>query len=136
MRRCFGLMLGIVLAVALLLACGGKPNTGSGLQEGAFGPYPVDFRDVVQGHVAKTYPRGQVLRNVIVRPPSAGWMTHEGQRLAGHVGQVDFSLRDQERQTFRRVTYCYFLHDGAVLFFEDQEQAAWCTQSSNQQEVK
>ncbi|HDQ40153.1 MAG TPA: hypothetical protein ENN39_03900 [Desulfonatronum sp.] len=121
------LLVGIMLTMAAFQACGGGPGAQTGSLEGAFGPYPVEFREIVQNHVAATYPGGQVLRNVIVRPPSTGWVLHDGQMLAGHVGQVDFSLKDQEQQTFRRVTFCYFLYQEAVLMFEEQEQAEWCS---------
>lgn len=118
-------MFGIVLTMAMIAACGGRTGAQAG-PGGDFGPYPVGFRDIVQNHVAASYPSGQVLRNVIVRPPSAGWVVVDGQRLAGYAGEVDLSLKDVEQQSFRRVTYCYFLHENEVLAFEDREQANWC----------
>lgn len=134
MWRGIALMVCIILAMAMIQSCGGRPGAQAGPQDGVFGSYPVGFRDIVQGHIAAAYPSGQVQRNVVVRPPSAGWLARDGQKLAGHFGQVQFSLKDQEQQTFRRVTYCYFLFEDAVLAFEDKEQAGWCVQAGNQEE--
>ncbi len=126
---------GIVVALMITLAygCGAKAGP-HGVQEAAFGPYPVEFRDIVQGHIAASFDRGRVLRNSVVRPPSASWVEHQGERLAGYVGEVDFSLKDEARQTFRRVTYCYFLYQDAVLLFEDSTEAAWCKSITKQGE--
>jgi len=122
-----------VLILAMLVACGGQSGGRNGPAD-ASAPYPAAFKEIVQKHMARHFAQDQVLRSIVIRPPSAGWLHYEGRRLPGHVGQVDFSLRDERAQTFRRVTYCYFLHDNRVLAFEEQEDAAWCAGENNHEE--
>lgn len=123
----------VFLMITLAYGCGAKAGP-HGAQDAAFSPYPVEFRDIIQGHIAASFDRGQVMRNSVVRPPSAAWVAHQGERLAGYVGEVDFSLKDEARQTFRRVTYCYFLYQDAVLLFEPSTEAAWCETMNKQGE--
>lgn len=124
------LMLLLLLCFTLLLAtvagCAGKSGSQAGPEGEESGPYPIEFRDIVLKHINATFPSGHVQRNIVVRPPTAAWVAIDGQRLAGHVGHVDFSLKDEKRQQFQRVTFCYFLLKDTVLAFEDMDQAAWC----------
>lgn len=132
------MFLGFTLVLFVVVGCTGKSGSQTGPppcpqssplsspSDNESGPYPIEFRDIILKHINATFPSGHVQRNIVVRPPAAAWVDIDGQRLAGHVGHVDFSLKDEKRQQFQRVTFCYFLHKDAVLAFEDMDQAAWC----------
>lgn len=122
----------VIVMIALAFGCGAKAGPNHGTRDSASGPYPVEFRDIVQGYLLNSFDRGEILRNSVVRPPGAAWVEHEGEQLAGYVGEVDFSLKNEARQSFDRVTYCYFLFQGTVLLFEDRATAAWCKTTNNQ----
>ena len=91
------------------------------------GPFPTAFRDLVIEHIADTYPGDRVLRNIVVRPPFAGVAPVQGVHLAGFIGSVRMSLKDDERQAYVPVEYCYFLREEQVLAFADARDAGWCT---------
>lgn len=90
------------------------------------GPFPTAFRDIVIEHIADVYPGDKVLRNIVVRPPVEGVAPVQGVHQAGFVGLVRMSLRDDQRQAYVPVEYCYFLREGRVLAFIDEREAEWC----------
>lgn len=90
------------------------------------GPFPSAFRDVVIEHIADIYPGDRVLRNIVVRPPSRGVVPVLEAHMAGFVGLVRMSLKDEEQQAYVPVEYCYFLREGRVLAFADAREAEWC----------
>ncbi len=134
MCKWLALMAGMVMALTLSLACCPATHTRTDAQNVNSGPYPEDFRDIVTSHMADIYPHGQVLRNIIIHPPSPGQAHYRGQTIKGHIGLVDFSLRKDDELNFRRVTFCYFLDEGEVVLFEEQKTAQWCMTDNNEGE--
>ncbi|TVQ98093.1 MAG: hypothetical protein EA399_11435 [Desulfovibrionales bacterium] len=131
-------LMGILLSISLGILMGslgctpGSPSSPWARQlalvskEAEQCPFPVRFRDIVTNHVAQVYPGDHVQRNIVVRPPTNQVVTVQGQELTGHVGQVRFSLKDEQEQAYKAVEYCYLLRDGEVLAFEDAREATWC----------
>jgi len=134
----------VVLSILLggLLAC--NPGTRHGLQSGSQsgprhvsliaapeyadpGAFPMAFRDIVIEHIADTYPGDRVLRNIVVQPPSEGVAPVQEVNMAGFVGLVRMNLKDEKRQAYVPVEYCYFLREERVLAFVDAREAEWCT---------
>ena len=95
-------------------------------EHGDPGPFPTAFRDIVIEHIADVYPGDKVLRNIVVRPPVAGVAPVQGVYQAGFVGLVRMSLKDDQKQAYVPVEYCYFLREGRVLVFIDEREAQWC----------
>ncbi|GAB6059561.1 hypothetical protein [Desulfonatronum parangueonense] len=125
-----GILFGIIILSAIAMACvPGQQRSATGstvVQDVDCGPFPVRFRDVVMDHVFEIYPGDLVLRNVVVHPPSVGLLPMDGENVPGYVGQVRFSLKSEEHQSYLPVTYCYFLREDRVLAFEDAQKAEWC----------
>ncbi|PTN39103.1 hypothetical protein [Desulfonatronum sp. SC1] len=136
----FAVSVSVLLSILLggLLAC--VPGTKHGSQSGSRhasltadpehadpGPFPTAFRDIVIEHIADAYPGDRVLRNIVVQPPSEGVAPIQEVNLAGFVGLVRMSLKDDQRQAYVPVEYCYFLREGRVLAFMDAQEAEWCT---------
>jgi hypothetical protein len=119
------MLLGITVLLTVLTACGCAQRNMTGTDQNC-GPYPVHFRDIVMDHVFLTFPGDQVMRNIVVRPPSPGLLNLDGENVPGYVGRVRFSLKDEQHQTYRPVTYCFFLRGDTVAAFEDAREAKWC----------
>ncbi|WP_031386185.1 hypothetical protein [Desulfonatronum thiodismutans] len=139
----FSVSVSVLLCILLagLLACapGTKPESQPGSQSGPRhvslaaapehadpGPFPMAFRDIVIEHIADTYSGDRVLRNIVVQPPSEGVASVQEVNMAGFVGLVRMSLKDEERQAYVPVEYCYFLREEQVLAFADAREVEWC----------
>ncbi len=129
------LLLSILLGGGVACAPGTQPGSESGMRHNSLaadpehadpGPFPAAFRDIVIEHIADTYPGDRVLRNIVVRPPSEGVAPVQEVNLAGFVGLVRMNLKDEERQAYVPVEYCYFLREERVLAFADVRELEWC----------
>ncbi len=144
----FAVSVSILLSILLggLLACApgtkpeSQPESQPGSQSGPHhvsltatpehadpGPFPMAFRDIVIEYIADTYPGDRVLRNIVVQPPSEGVASVQEVNMAGFVGLVRMSLKDEEQQAYVPVEYCYFLREERVLAFADAREVEWCT---------